>query len=170
MKTATNKHLSANTAACHPEEQLHRDEGSSEGAASHSALSSASLLALNFPLDNDDLLFDHIDDLVNLFAASDHADDADLTFIVAFTELAAERSHPTLLSLTKAEVVPLTIDLLRDCDGDEEELVESLAAMWTWLGGEGAGNAPEVIEALLDLDPSALPRVHAFRKKKSASE
>ena len=117
-----------------------------------------------FSAENDDASFEAIDDLLAAFALTSHADDADLGFVVQFLELAAEH-NATLLALTKEEAVPLTIELLRDCDGDEEELIESLSALWTWLSSERAQNAAEIIEATLDLDPSAHPRVHPFRRR-----
>jgi hypothetical protein len=111
--------------------------------------------------DEDDLVFDVIEELVSDFASDPRAaEDADLGVVVCFLERARDIGVADFESMTNDDVARVTLELLYEHD-DEGNVVDSIASFAEWLAASAdRQDADSIIDAMFDIDRCELATVH----------
>lgn len=110
--------------------------------------------------DEDDIVLDEIEEVLDEFAISRLADEADFAVLVLFLERGKEIGVLDLEAMCCDDVSRLTLELLYELE-DEETVIDSIAAFTEWIASRGdREDADEMIDAMFDIDSCELATVH----------
>lgn len=110
--------------------------------------------------EEDDIVLDEIEEVLEEFAESRLADEADFGVLVLFLERGKEIGVEDLEAMCCDDVSRLTLELLHELE-DEETVIDSIAAFTEWISTRGdREDVDEMIDAMFDIDSCELATVH----------